>query len=316
MDGWCPTPESATLRASFATIAVIERHMSQESLLTTVEVAALLKVHPKQVYRLMKQGLPAHRMGGEWRFSKGEVLAWAEGREKPASVPAPQRELPVFAPPLLAANGDVAVELLLSSLEERASLLVGFVLSDKGQATNFLQQNRVLLAGCHGEQIPARLDGERLARVHLVEREVVLASLSARPIKSIKELERRSLASRPETAGVYHHLMSATRGAGLDGAKVQQRAKIYGSHREVACAVARGEAELGVVTRAWASRLGLACLPIATESYGLLVKARDLGDPRVVKVCEVAQSAPLQQKMREVPGYNPTNAGDIRYDAE
>src|SRR4051794_27145097 len=44
-------------------------------LLTTEEVASLLRVHPKHVYRLLKKGLPARRVGSEWRFERGEVLA-------------------------------------------------------------------------------------------------------------------------------------------------------------------------------------------------------------------------------------------------
>ena len=46
-------------------------------LITTKEVAALLRVHPKHVYRLLKRGLPAHRVGDEWRYDEAEVLRWA-----------------------------------------------------------------------------------------------------------------------------------------------------------------------------------------------------------------------------------------------
>jgi excisionase family DNA binding protein len=50
---------------------------SPDALLTTKDVAALLRVHPKHVYRLMRGGLPAHRVGGEWRYVTSEVLQWA-----------------------------------------------------------------------------------------------------------------------------------------------------------------------------------------------------------------------------------------------
>ncbi len=54
---------------------------SSEEWLTTIEVAAVLRVHPKHVYRLLRQGLPARRVGGQWRFSADEVLGWAaQGR--------------------------------------------------------------------------------------------------------------------------------------------------------------------------------------------------------------------------------------------
>ncbi|MCL2825491.1 MAG: helix-turn-helix domain-containing protein, partial [Polyangiaceae bacterium] len=45
--------------------------------LTTTEVAAVLQIHPKHVYRLIKKGLPAHRVGGQWRFLSEEILEWS-----------------------------------------------------------------------------------------------------------------------------------------------------------------------------------------------------------------------------------------------
>jgi molybdate-binding protein len=83
----------------------------------------------------------------------------------------------------------------------------------------------------------------------------------------------------------------------------------------VACAVAAGRADVGLASRAWAARLGLTFTPLAREPYGLLVRARDLGDPRVVKACEVAQAAAFRAEAGEVPGYDAAGAGEIRYDA-
>ena len=39
------------------------------------------------------------------------------------------------------------------------------------------------------------------------------------------------------------------------------------------------------------------------------------GDPRVVRLCEVAQGEPFQARARAYAGYDPAGAGDIRYDA-
>ncbi|MCX4246226.1 helix-turn-helix transcriptional regulator [Paraliomyxa miuraensis] len=48
-----------------------------DELLTSAEVARLLRVHPKHLYRLLRRGLPGHRLGrGHWRFRRDEVLAW------------------------------------------------------------------------------------------------------------------------------------------------------------------------------------------------------------------------------------------------
>src|SRR5208283_3172516 len=57
-------------------------------LLTTNEVARLLRVHPKHVYRLLKRGLPAHRVGDEWRFDEDEVRGHVRSRGRAASADA------------------------------------------------------------------------------------------------------------------------------------------------------------------------------------------------------------------------------------
>ncbi len=46
-----------------------------EELLTASQVADLLQVHLRTVYKLVRQGsIPGRKFGGGWRFSKGEIL--------------------------------------------------------------------------------------------------------------------------------------------------------------------------------------------------------------------------------------------------
>ncbi|MEX1362501.1 MAG: helix-turn-helix transcriptional regulator [Nannocystaceae bacterium] len=55
----------------------------EDELLTSAEVARLLRVHPKHLYRLLRRGLPGHRLGrGHWRFARAEVLAWMGSRTR------------------------------------------------------------------------------------------------------------------------------------------------------------------------------------------------------------------------------------------
>jgi excisionase family DNA binding protein len=50
-----------------------------EEILTTREVAELLKLHPKTVNKLAKSGrVPAYRIGRQWRFRKSEILKLLE----------------------------------------------------------------------------------------------------------------------------------------------------------------------------------------------------------------------------------------------
>jgi excisionase family DNA binding protein len=44
-------------------------------ILNASQVASLLQVHPRTVYKLVKQGsIPGRKFGGGWRFSKSEIM--------------------------------------------------------------------------------------------------------------------------------------------------------------------------------------------------------------------------------------------------
>lgn len=73
--------------------------MQDEELLTSTEVARLLRVHPKHLYRLLRQGLPGHRVGrGNWKFKREEVLAWLDARGRAGRSRAAGLELSVPHP--------------------------------------------------------------------------------------------------------------------------------------------------------------------------------------------------------------------------
>jgi putative molybdopterin biosynthesis protein len=280
-------------------------------LLTTGEVAALLSVHPKHVYRLMRQGLPARRVGSAWRFEREEVLAWAQRSQPSAPAPAVGSATPV--PSLVAANGDLAVEILLRMVDEQGTSL-GLLKTDRGGALERLRDGRVLLAGCHGAAFPAFAGGVRLARIQLVTREVGLCARGVVP--PLRELANLRLAARPPTAGVVVHLERALAEAKVPASRVLSRAQRHGSHADVVAAVVRGDADVGLTTHAWSQRLGLSFHALGREDYGLLVRAAHLSEPAVVRVCEVAQSAEYREALAELPGYDATAAGVIRYDIE
>src|SRR5512137_56407 len=111
------------------------------ALLTSREVAALLRVHPKQVYRLLRRGLPARRVGAEWRFDRAEVMAWSGAEAPRAQPPSPA---PGSAPPsVVAANGDVVVMLLLRAANALGAPLLGFVQTDASRGISLLEQGAV-----------------------------------------------------------------------------------------------------------------------------------------------------------------------------
>ena len=52
-----------------------------DTLLTAQEVADLLRLNVDTIYRLVqREGLPAAKIGGQWRFGGVEVLEWVQGK--------------------------------------------------------------------------------------------------------------------------------------------------------------------------------------------------------------------------------------------
>jgi PTS system nitrogen regulatory IIA component len=46
-----------------------------DEILTAAQVADLLQLHPRTVYKLVKQGsIPGKKFGGGWRFNRNEII--------------------------------------------------------------------------------------------------------------------------------------------------------------------------------------------------------------------------------------------------
>ena len=59
-----------------------QKKMDAEKYWKPSQVAELLQLSESSVYRLLKKknGLPAHKIGGAWRFIKKEVVQWVAER--------------------------------------------------------------------------------------------------------------------------------------------------------------------------------------------------------------------------------------------
>jgi len=53
-----------------------------EEIITPSQVANLLQIHVKTVYRLASQGtIPGNRIGRSWRFSRSDILKLVNGND-------------------------------------------------------------------------------------------------------------------------------------------------------------------------------------------------------------------------------------------
>jgi len=61
------------------------------TVLTLEEIAEFLKVHPSTIYRLVKKrGIPAFKLGADWRFNLESIERWIKERECAYSLDQPR----------------------------------------------------------------------------------------------------------------------------------------------------------------------------------------------------------------------------------
>lgn len=257
--------------------------------------------------------MPGRKVGGEWRFELQEVMEWTRPScSAQATSDALAEDHPHPRPPLLAGNGDLALQLLLSSALRQGAPFLGLVEADGGTGLEMLLRYEVLAAGYHGpEPIPSVPD-RSLAVIHLVEREIGFVARDPLRIPWLEDLFLLRFASRPVTAGVRRHLDRALLNVGIDPLEAHARARLFDSHRDVVLAVACGEVEAGIATRSWARRLGLAFRRLTVEDYCLVVPSDGLADPAVERLVGVAESTGYRSRVERLGGYDSSRAGTVR----
>jgi excisionase family DNA binding protein len=70
------------------------RRESAAEIITIPEVAEYLLCHPSTIYRLLKtRGIPAFRVGSDWRFQRSAINKWARDRQMKALMAAHRTSL-------------------------------------------------------------------------------------------------------------------------------------------------------------------------------------------------------------------------------
>jgi molybdate-binding protein len=86
---------------------------------------------------------------------------------------------------------------------------------------------------------------------------------------------------------------------------------ICGSHRDVALALLSGRADVGLISVAWAARVGLACLPLADEDYGVDLAESELETPAGAALVAALRERALRRALGAVAGYETSRMGEL-----
>jgi putative molybdopterin biosynthesis protein len=159
------------------------------------------------------------------------------------------------------------------------------------------------------------LSGRRLVIMTLSEWQqgLIVARGNPKGISGPAALARPdlTLVNRPPGAGSRTLLDVWLRDAGVAPTQVHGYRHEVSSHREVAEAVARGQADVGPGILAVARALGLEFLPLQDERYDLVIPLEFLNAPAVQAMLDVAVSRAFQEDLTALGGYDSSKAGTV-----
>lgn len=287
--------------------------------LTTSEVADYLRLKPRKVYDLVRQGqIPCSRATGKLLFPRQAVDLWVmnhlEG-DQAASV-GPQEVLGGSQDPLL----DWAMRESGCGL---ASLCQG-----SGDGIQRLLAGKASVVGAHlldadgGYNDPAQLGlgGMRdLVVVHWARRQqgLMLAADNPLGISGLGDLTRSDVrvARRPQGAGAHRLLQGLLdrQGISMDALGLLEQPAM--SEDDLALSIAQGRADAGLGVEAAARRQGLAFLPLQQESFDLLLRRRSYFEPPLQRLLAFARQPRLREQAEQFGGYDVSDLGAVRFNA-
>lgn len=292
-----------------------KRLAEKPEFLTTREVADLLRVQQRKVYDLAAAGeIPHRRVTGKLLFPRAEIEAWvAGGTAGPQSRSGPR-------PAVVAGSHDPLLDWAVR--ESGSGLAVLFDGSMDGLAR--FERGEAALAGLHiPEPGPQGLGWNIATLASRAPNGAVLIGWARRcqglilgrslgDIGTLAALRGRRIALRQEGAGggaLFAHLAA---GAGL-GPGAFEPGPCVRTENEAAEAVASGAAEAAPGLEAMARRFGLGFLPLAEESFDLLIDRQAYFTPPVQRLLAFVRGPELAARAADLGGYDLAPMGSVRW---
>ncbi|MBW1714195.1 MAG: molybdopterin biosynthesis protein, partial [Deltaproteobacteria bacterium] len=162
------------------------------------------------------------------------------------------------------------------------------------------------------------LGGRRLKLVHLVGREqgFILQPGNPKAVKGLADLARpgmtfinRQVGSGTRVLLDYHLAKS-----GIDSKEIKGYDQEEYTHMTVAAAVLSGRADAGLGILAAARALKLDFIPLAQESYQLVIPEEYFQTPKIKALLEVIASATFKTTVEGLGGYSVEGCGEVVYE--
>ena len=290
-------------------------------LLTTKEVAELLRIKQRKVYELVSAGqIPVSRVTGKLLFPRDLVEAWVRAQAYADGGFEHLKERPA----VLAGSHDPLLEW---ALRESGSEIATFFDSSL-DGLRRVAEGRALGAGLHvfepehwgnGDwninHVRRGAPGLPLVLIEWARRRQGLILPAGNPlgIEGLQDLPSKTVISRQKDSGshlLFQHLLRKAEIAENVLGLLPQPAR---SETDLALAVAEGRADAGFGVESVARQQRLDFLPLWTERFDLLLWRHAYFEPPVQKLLAFARTKPFAQRAKELRGYSLRSHGEVHY---
>lgn len=297
-------------------LMVVKRFM--EELLTTRELADLLRLNEKKVYQLVRKGdIPRVRITGKWLFPKWHVLRWIDERV--------QREKDI----LIAGSDDILLGRLLAlySRERFPKSLTFYSPVGSLKGLQCLSQHKAQACCIHlldvetGEYnlpfLNRHLSSQEYVAINLWYRDQGLVVKRGNPlgIKGLEDVAKKKarFINRNKGSGTRLLLEYLLGQRGLHETEIVGFADEVDTHLEVGLRVFFEEADAGLGIEYITHLLSLDFIPLQEERFDLVIPKELWPTEAMKEFVGSIDPVTIRKLSRSLPGYNLKDAGKVLF---
>lgn len=300
-----------------------------EEMMSTKEVAGYLGVHEKQVYALVKtKKIPSTRVTGKWVFPRKLIDEWIETHARQGLEKAREKIAHMDGALLACGSNDPILDMLQTAMKKSyPEFLILSANTGSTEGLKALNRGYTDLAWSHlldpksGQYnipfLPTYLPDVKVVVVNVFHRELGLIMAPKNPfaIQGLKDLAKKGVrfVNRQKGSGTRmlldHHLKQGR----IPSSKIQGYDREIYTHFEVGLSILSKEADAGVATVAVAKLFGLPFIPIANESFDMILEKNTFFHKGIQAFIEVLNSREFRQRVEPIGSYDFKDSGKILY---
>ena len=313
--------------------------MDEDTSLTALEVAELLKITKNTVYELAKRGeIPSYKVGKKLRIDKKDVQDYINNQKHTNSNQnsyfrtmakdyVTETESKIDEKDIIISGQDVIIDLLANSLEGKTND-IRILQSRLGSYVSLyeLYNDKVSIASAHlwdGDTneyntayVRKLLPGIPCSIINLCYRTqgFYVAKGNPKNIKNWSHLSNNniSIINREKGSGTRILLDEKLRLHNISGQSINGYNTEKTTHLSVASSIARGEGDVGIGIEKVAQQVsGIEFIPLQIERYDLVIKRSDLIYPVYQRIIKIIQSQEFKDVLEGLGGYDLKDIGKI-----